>query len=60
MIRTSLAAFLRDEEASAAMEYLLIVGLLGVFWIAAGRGYASEVTKLFNALSKDLRSIKIG
>lgn len=60
MIRTSLVAFLKDEDASAAMEYLLLVGLLGIGWIAAGRGYASEVTKLFDAISKDLRSIKIG
>ena len=49
-----IVAFIRDEEAAAAIEYALLVGLIAVAIIAAltllGPKVAGEFTKITSAL----------
>ena len=49
-----IVAFIRDEEAAAAIEYALLVGLIAVAIIAAltalGPKVAGEFTKITDAL----------
>lgn len=60
MIRTTIVAFFKDEDATAAMEYILIVALLGVAWLMVWREYTAELTQLFNRIARDIDKVKIG
>ena len=60
MIRTSITAFLRDEDASAAMEYILIVAFMSVVWLYIWQEYIAELTQIYDRLARDLRKVKIG
>ncbi|TLP48807.1 hypothetical protein FDK21_03890 [Cohaesibacter sp. CAU 1516] len=60
MIRTSITAFFGDEDASAAMEYILIVALISVAWLYIWREYTAELTQIYDRIARDLRNVKIG
>jgi len=60
MIRTSITTFFRDEDASVAMEYILIVALISVAWLYIWREYTAELTQIYDRIARDLRNVKIG
>ena len=57
MVRTSVVAFLRDESASVVLEYFVLVGILGIAWIATATEYKIQVIALYARISRDLARI---
>ena len=58
MSRTHLIAFLKDEKASVAMEYLLLIGVLGMIWLPAAAEYRDRVTQMYHDISRQLSHIR--
>ncbi|SNY93973.1 hypothetical protein SAMN04515647_4298 [Cohaesibacter sp. ES.047] len=57
MSKQTLLSFLKDERASVAIEYLMLTGILGLGWAAAGKEYQNQVVQLFDRVSLSLHRI---
>ena len=57
MLRNNLLAFLKDENASIAIEYAALAGTVGVGWLYAGRTYQRELISLFDRMSHTLERV---
>ncbi|WP_319528950.1 hypothetical protein [uncultured Cohaesibacter sp.] len=59
MSRANVLAFLKDESATATIEYLILTGILGIGWAAAGTEYTNQLVHLYERISTSLQRLKI-
>ena len=55
---STIFAFLKDEDASVTMEYLVLVSFMSLIWIAGGNEYKTQLVAAYTELSRDLSRIK--
>ncbi|PLW78541.1 hypothetical protein [Cohaesibacter celericrescens] len=58
MTPSHLSNFSKDQEGSAALEYFVLVGILGLVWLMAANEYKAHLLQAFADLSRELSRVK--
>lgn len=53
-MRSLVQSFLKDETGASAVEYTILVALIGVAIIAAVTGLGNAISKQLNAVAKQI------
>ncbi|WP_316861731.1 hypothetical protein [uncultured Cohaesibacter sp.] len=58
MKKSLFIAFCKDDNASVALEYAVLVGTIGLIWMSIANRYEQELNQLYHDITRELIRIR--